>query len=331
MVPRGDSWGWIVTLGGGMGMTHNKPATFPRLADPVALIGPDEVLEVAEAAVRLHRDHGDRSDRKHARLKYVLHERGAAWARAALSADLGRELAVPPALPRFAVPEHLGWHAQGDGRWWLGLSVPAGRIAGGWRTALREVVGRFGTNPVATPQQDLLLTDLAAGDRAGVEAVLAAHGVALPHTLSPIARATLACVALPTCGQSLAEGERVRAPVLAGIERELAKLGLLGERISLRITGCPNGCARPYQGDIGVVGRAPGLYTLFLGGDFAGTRLSFAVADKVRVEAIAETLRPALEAWAAWREPGEALGDFCARLGPDAVKRLIAPEAAAAE
>lgn len=325
------SEGWIVTLGGGMGMTHNKPATFPRLADPVALIGPDEVLEVAEAAVRLHRDHGDRTDRKHARLKYVLHERGAAWARAALSADLGRELAPPPPLPKLSVPEHLGWHEQGDGQWWLGLAVPAGRIAGAWRLALREVMERFGANPVATPRQDLLLTDLAEADRPAVEAVLAAHGIALPHTLSPVARETLACVALPTCGQSLAEGERVRAPILAAIEAELLRVGLLGERISLRITGCPNGCARPYQGDIGVVGRAPGLYTLFLGGDFAGTRLSFPVADKVKLAEIAATLRPAFEAWAAWRHDGEALGDFCARLGADAVRRLVAPEPLAAE
>jgi sulfite reductase beta subunit-like hemoprotein len=327
MVPEG----WIVTLGGGMGMTHNKPATFPRLADPVALIGPDEVLEVAEAAVRLHRDHGDRADRKHARLKYVLHERGAEWARAALSADLGRELLAPPPLPKLSVPEHLGWHEQGDGHWWLGLAVPAGRIAGSWRLALREIMERFGADPVATPRQDLLLTNIAEADRAAVEAVLASHAIALPHTLSPIARETLACVALPTCGQSLAEGERVRAPILAGIEGELDRLGLLGERISLRITGCPNGCARPYQGDIGVVGRAPGLYTLFLGGDFAGTRLSFPVADKVKLAEIAQSLRPAFEAWAAWRLPGEALGDFCARLGPDTIRRLLAPEPVAAE
>ena len=230
-----------------------------------------------------------------------------------------------------AAPEHLGWHEQGDGRWWLGLAVPAGRIAGAWRAALREVMQRFHADPVATPRQDLLLTNIAEADRAGVEAVLAAHGVALPHTLSPIARETLACVALPSCGQSLAEGERVRAPILAGIEAELARLGLLGERISLRITGCPNGCARPYQGDIGVVGRAPGLYTLFLGGDFAGTRLSFPVADKVKLAEIAATLRPVLVAWAAWRLEGEALGDFCARLGAEVVRRLIAPEAVAAE
>ncbi len=315
--------GWIVTVGGGMGMTHNKPATFPRLADAVALIGRDEVLEVAEAVVRLSRDHGDRSDRKHARLKYVLHERGIDWARAALSADLGRALASAPALPRMSIPDHMGWHAQGDGRWWFGLHVPAGRVAGALRAALREATKRLGANPIATPGQDVLLADIAEAERHELDAILAHHGIATPDRFTTVGRHMLACVALPTCGQSLAEGERVRAPVLEQVESELARHGLLGERVSLRLTGCPNGCARPYQGDIGVVGRAPGLYTLFLGGDFAGTRLSFPVADKVPLEAIGATLAPAIAAWAARRDPGEGLGDFCARLGGDTVRALL--------
>lgn len=321
--------GWIVTIGGGMGMTHNKPATFPRLADAVALIGPDEVLEVAEAVIRLARDHGDRSDRKHARLKYVLAERGVEWARARLSEDLGRPLRPAPPLPRLSVPDHLGWHAQGAGKWWLGLHIPAGRVAGGLRAALREAVERFGVNPIVTPGQDLLLSDVAAADRAALEATLRANAVALPEVFTPIARAMMACVALPTCGQSLAEGERVRQPILAQVEQELAGLGLLGERISLRLTGCPNGCARPYQGDIGVVGRAPGLYTLFVGGDFAGTRLSFPVADKVPMEEIGATLAPLLAHWAERRMPEEGFGDFCTRQGPDACRALAGTALAA--
>ncbi|MFL1460814.1 NADPH-dependent assimilatory sulfite reductase hemoprotein subunit [Roseococcus sp. DSY-14] len=304
--------GWIVTLGGGMGMTHNKPSTFPRLADPVAFIGHGEVLEVARAAVRLHRDHGRRDDRKQARLKYVLHEKGAEWARARLSADLGRPLAPPPPLPRLSVPEHLGWHPQGDGRLWLGLSIPSGRVAGEWRAALREVVEATGADPIATPQQDLLLSNILPTDRSVVEAILRFHGIPLPETLSPLARHTLACVALPTCGQALAEGERVRDAIVEGIEAELLALGLLGERISLRITGCPNGCARPYQAEIGVVGRAPGLYTLFIGGAFEGTRLNRAVADKVPLDEIPRSLRPWLRRWAQERGAGEGFGDFWA-------------------
>lgn len=329
----GELTGWIVTIGGGMGMTHNKPATFPRIADAVALIGPDEVLEVAEAVVRLSRDHGDRSDRKHARLKYVLAERGVEWARERLSGDLGRSLQAAPALPRFKVPDHLGWHEQGDGRWWFGLHIPAGRIADHGevrlRTALREAAQVFGVNPVATSRQDLLLTDVQPKDRAALEALLRFHNVAFPGAFSPVARDMLACVALPTCGQALAEGERVRQPILDQVERELERVGLLGERISLRLTGCPNGCARPYQGDIGVVGKSPGMYMVFVGGDFAGTRLSFPIADKVPLDRVGATLAPLLDAWAARRDPGEGFGDFCFRLGAASCRAELVPPIAA--
>jgi sulfite reductase beta subunit-like hemoprotein len=331
---RGVLEGWIVTVGGGMGMTHNKPQTYPRLADAITRIGPDEVEEMARAVVRLSRDHGDRSDRKHARLKYVVAERGAEWVRQRLSEDLGRDLPPPPPLPPFQVPEHLGWHEQGDGRLWLGLPIAAGRIAdtdrAHLRSGLREAIRRSGANPIGTPQQDLLLSDIAPAQRAEVEAVLRDHGFTLPETLTPLARWTLACVALPTCGQALTEGERVRDPIVADVESRLARHGLLGERISLRITGCPNGCARPYGGDVGVVGRAPGLYTLFVGGDFEGTRLSFPLADKVKQEAIGATLAPLFAAFAAGRVANEGFGDFCHRLGAEAVRDLLRPAEAAA-
>lgn len=327
---EGDSLtGWIVTVGGGMGMTHNKPATYPRLADAICVIGPDDVLETAKAVVRLSRDHGDRSDRKHARLKYVVAERGVEWVRDRLSADLGRPLQPAPALPRLAVPDLLGWHEQGDGRLWLGLPIPAGRVAGPLRATLRAVMQAFAPRPIVTAQQDLLLADIAPQDRQAVTSLLRAHGVTFAEDLTPLARWTLACVALPTCGQSLAEGERVRTPILADVEAALARHGLSGERVSLRITGCPNGCARPYAGDIGVVGRAPGLYTLFVGGDFEGTRLSFQIADKVPQTAIAARLEPLFAAWAADRAPGEGFGDYCTRIGQDAARGLLDAKVAA--
>ncbi|PZW49077.1 sulfite reductase (NADPH) beta subunit [Humitalea rosea] len=326
-VQGGRVVGWQVTIGGGLGMTHNKPATFPRLADPVAFIGPDEVLEVAEAVVRLSRDYGDRADRKHARLKYVLAEKGADWARAQISADLGRELAPPGPLPELQMPELLGWQIQGDGKLWLGLPIPSGRVADrpgvALRTAIREVVSRFGADPVATPQQDLILSNLPPDSRQEVEAIFRAHGVTLAQDLSPVARWSLACVALPTCGQSLAEGERVHAPMLTAVEAALDRHGLAEERLSFRLTGCPNGCARPYAGDIGVVGRAPGLYMLFVGGDFAGTRLSFPIADKVPEAEVATVLEPMFAAFAAARMPGEGFGDFCTRQGADTLRSLI--------
>jgi sulfite reductase beta subunit-like hemoprotein len=313
--------GWIVTLGGGMGMTHIKPGTFPRLADPVALIGPDEVEEVARAAVRLSRDHGDRTDRKHARLKYLLAERGAAWARETLSADLGRRLAPPPPLPRLHMPEWLGWQEQGDGRFWLGLPVAAGRVAGSLRAALSEVMRRFGANPIVTPQQDLLLSDIRPADRPAIERLLAAAGVVHVDTLTPLARWTLACTALPSCGQALAEGERARDDILAQVQSAMDAAGVGDRRVSLRITGCPNGCARPYAGDIGVVGRAPGLYTLFVGGDFEGTRLSFPLRDKLPQTGIGAALAPLFAAWSATGAQA-GFGDWCAAEGAERLRSL---------
>ncbi|WP_458094517.1 NADPH-dependent assimilatory sulfite reductase hemoprotein subunit [Roseomonas sp. WA12] len=327
----GEVTGWIVTVGGGMGMTHNKPATYPRLADPITVIGPDEVERMARAVVRLSRDHGDRSDRRHARLKYVVAERGVDWVRARLSEDLGRPLPPAPPLPRLVMPELLGWHDQGDGRCWLGLPIPSGRIADrpgvALRTALREAVQRFGADPIATPQQDLILSNLRPEDQAPLEALLRQHGVVFAEELSPLARWSLSCTALPTCGQALAEGERVHAPIVAQVQGAMARHGLLDERISLRLTGCPNGCARPYAGDIGVVGRSPGVYALFVGGDFEGTRLSFPLADKVATERVGETLAPVLAAFATGRVAGEGFGDFCHRQGQDVLRALLTPGA----
>lgn len=328
IVAGGAVVGWQVVIGGGMGMTHNKPETYPRLASPICRIGADEVLEVAEAVVRLSRDHGDRTNRKHARLKYVVEERGVDWVRARLEADLGRPLAAPGRLPPLRLPDLLGWHDQGDGRAWLGLPIPSGRIADHGavrlRTALREAVSRFGANPIVTPQQDLLLADLPLDARPALEALLRAHGVTLAQGLSPLQRWALACVALPTCGQALTEAERVRDPIVNAVELELERVGLADERISLRITGCPNGCARPYAGDIGLVGRTPGVYSLFVGGDFAGTRLSFQLVEKVKQAEIAATLAPLFEAWQQHRVFGEGFGDFCHRQGREALLALLA-------
>lgn len=318
--------GWIVCVGGGHGMTHNKPRTYPRLATPVGRVGHAELLAAAEAVVKLARDFGDRTDRKRARLKYVIDDMGVPWVQDRLAERFGRRMDDPPPLPRLSVPDHLGWHPQGDGRWWLGLPLPAGRIAdtGGaqLRTALRSVIGRFGLSPILTPQQDILLAEVREEDRGAVERSLRALGVAFAEDRSPVARWALACVALPTCGLALTEAERVRAPIVAAIEGALAAHGLAGERLSVRITGCPNGCARPYAGDIGLVGRMPGFFALYVGGDFEGTRLSFKLHDKLPQDGVAAALAPLFAAFAAGRQPGEGFGDFCHRLGRDALVAL---------
>src|SRR5258708_1225718 len=268
--------GYNFALGGGLGMTHNKPRTFPRLATPVAFIAPDDLLAAAAAVVRLHRDHGDRADRKHARLKYVIAEKGEEWAKAQLEAYLGKRLDYPRELPRFAIVDHLGWHAQGDGLFYLGLPVASGRIADrpgeSLRTALREVIARFGCDPILLPSQDILLSNIAPENRAAVDDALRAHGVIAAGDVTLVRRWSLACPALPTCGLALTEAERIQTPLIDAIEERLARHGLIGEKFSIRITGCPNGCARPYAGAVGLVGRMPGFFALYVGGDFAGTR-----------------------------------------------------------
>ena len=309
--------GYNFALGGGLGMTHNNPKTYPRLATPVAFIQPDDLLEAAAAVVKLHRDFGDRSNRKHARLKYVIAEKGEEWARRELERYLGKSMAPARPMPEFKIVDHLGWHEQGDGRLYLGIPVPSGRVGGALRLALREAVERFGTDPILLPSQDILLSNIARGDRPELHALLRGHGVVLAQDITPIRRWALACPALPTCALALTEAERVREPLVDAIEERLKGLGLSGERMSLRITGCPNGCARPYSGDIGIVGRMPGHYAIYVGGDFEGTRLSFPLVDRVAYDKVADTLETLFALFARERREREGFGDFCHRLGPD--------------
>ena len=312
--------GWIVCLGGGLGMTHNRADTYPRLATPVALVGPDHALEAAEAAVRLHRDFGGRADRKRARLKYVLDDIGLEAARAAFLDRLTVAAWPAPALPKLRVPDPMGWHAQGDGDMWLGLPVPSGRIADHTgvelRTALREVVDRFGSDPVLCSTQDILLTNIDPGNRDAIERLLRSRGVAFAADRPPVERWAMACPALPTCGLALAEAERISPAMMGAIHAALVRHGLGDERLSVRITGCPNGCTRPYAGDIGVVGRTPGHYALFVGGDFEGTRLNWKVRERLPEADVARALEPLFGAFAGSRNVGEGFGDFCNRIGP---------------
>jgi sulfite reductase (ferredoxin) len=297
-------------------------------------VGPDELLAVTEAVIRLQRDHGDRTDRKRARLKYVIEDRGLDWVCDELAVYFGRALDAPLAMPDLAVPELLGWHAQGDGKWWLGVPVPSGRIKDAedvrLRSALREAVEKLDLDVVLTPQQDVLLANVPARRREMLEKLLRGHGVTMAEQMTPLARWTLACPALPTCGLALTEAERSRDDLVSDLEAALGRHGLLEERISFRITGCPNGCARSYTGDIGLVGRVPGAYAIFVGGDFAGTRLSFKLTERVKQAEIGAVLEPIFAAFAKQRKAGEGFGDFCTRLGRDALLALgQVPELAA--
>ena len=311
--------GYNLAVGGGMGRSHGNQATFPRLADVLGFLPPQDLVAVSKAVLRIHRDFGDRVDRKHARLKYVVQEHGADWTRAEIEQRAGIKL--EPARPfNFTTSGDLyGWHRQTDGRWFLTLFVETGRIkdAGNYRlkTALRRIAEKSGGIEFhLSPNQNVILANISEADQTAINALLAEHGVKTENQASVLHSASLACPALPTCGLALAESERMLPGLIDRIEALCAEVGLAGEEIIIRSTGCPNGCARPYTAEIAFVGKAPGRYQVWLGGDTAGTRLNRLWKDMVKDPDIESELRPVFARYAKERQPGERFGDWCARV-----------------
>jgi sulfite reductase (ferredoxin) len=320
--------GWNVLVGGGLGMTHGKGDTIARLAEPLGRVGPDHAAAAARVVAAIFRDHGNRADRRHARLKYLLEE----WGIERFRAEFARRAPFPldPAAPLTALAfhDHLGPFPQADGRWCFGVHVPSGRIADrpGFRLreALREIARDPGPALALTPHQNLLLTGLGSEDLPRVEAILARHGVPVPAALSGVRRHAMACPALPTCGLAVAESERFLPDVLAALEDELEGLGLRDAPVAVRMTGCPNGCARPYTADLAFVGRSLGLYHVYVGGGLRGDRVTDLWLADVRAPDLVTAVRPLLRAWAGGRLPGEGLGDWYQRaLGRDAGPRRV--------
>jgi sulfite reductase (ferredoxin) len=334
-VPTGGvTEGYVVLAGGGLGMGYADVGTFPRLSDTVCWVPTEQLIEVLEAIVVVHRDHGDRSNRKRARLKYVIADNGLEWFQARVAEQIGRPLSPAPPIPAWEdACDHLGWSPQPDGRWTLGLPVPSGRVADGAthakdatstarrRSAIRAVITKHGANVRLTARQDILLTGLDPADRLAIEVLLREHDVRLVEELGIVERAAMACPALPTCGQALTESERVLPSVVASINAARSAAGTNELPIHLRMTGCPNGCARPYTAELGIVGRTKSTYDLYLGGSVAGERLAERLAVGVKLGALEGHLTTILEGYAADAMPGEAFGDFCVRVG---VEKLTA-------
>ena len=304
----GQLLGYNLLAGGGMGRGHGNKATFPRLADVIGFLPAERAVDVARAVLTVHRDFGDRNSRKHARLKYVLEEKGAAWFRGELEGRLG--WALDPARPfQFETQSDLfGWHAQADGRLSLGLFVETGRIQGEFKKALRRVIAEYQPAIRLTPANNVILCDVAPDHRAGIDAVLAGLDRG-----SVLRRASMACVALPTCSYAVAESERFLPQLMGRIETALQEAGLPDQEIHIRMTGCPNGCARPYMAEIAFVGKAPGVYQMWLGGNVASTRLNRLYRDAVKDADIIGVLGPLFERFAKERQPAEAFGDWAAR------------------
>jgi len=318
IVEDGKLVGYNLAVGGGMGRSHGNAATFPRLADVIGFITPGQVEQTILATVTIHRDFGDRSNRKHARLKYVVAERGVEWLRGELERRSGIQIA--PARPYAFTHQGdpFGWHTQPDGKRFLGLFIETGRIkdAGERRTktALRTIIETFQPEVRFTPGNNILLVNIDPKDVDAITAILDAHGVPRPEQLSPVRRASTACVALPTCGLALAESERTFPDLLGKIETALNEVGLAEQPIIVRITGCPNGCSRPYVAEIGLVGKAPGKYQLYLGGNQAASRLARVWQEVIKYDDLLGELRPLFARYAQERLEGEAFGDWVARI-----------------
>jgi sulfite reductase (ferredoxin) len=311
--------GFDLLVGGGLGRTANKPNTWPAVAVPLAYVQPQHAVEAARTVVAVQRDHGDRSDRRHARLKYLIADRGIDWFRAEVASRLTFELEPSRHLQWTSAEDHLGWHEQGDGRSCYGLFVENGRIhdteTSGLRSALREVAETLRPELRLTPQQNILFTNLSHEQRSVLTAILDRWGVTRTESLPNAIRHSMACPAYPTCGLAVAESERAMPALIREIALVQQGAGVEDARISYRMTGCPNGCTRPYLGDVGFVGTTLGKYDVFLGGDFEGTRLSELYAHNVKLEEIPHLLRGPLFDYARNRAPGEGFGDWCRRQG----------------
>ncbi|GAC1564134.1 MAG: NADPH-dependent assimilatory sulfite reductase hemoprotein subunit [Vulcanimicrobiaceae bacterium] len=310
--------GYDLYVGGGLGMTHRKPDTFPRLAEELGFVEAADLLGVVRAIVEVQRDYGDRTNRKHARLKYTIADRGLAWFKSEVERYAGTTIAPFRPLPAWEHRDYLGWHEQGDGRLFVGVHIENGRVKDGdalqLKSALHDIVSRFDLDLVLTPQHNALIVDIPREARGAIEAILAERGVRPIETISLLERHAMACPALPTCGLALAEAERALPTLVDTIERRLVELGLASEPISIRMTGCPNGCARPYMSEIGLVGVSAEKYNVHLGGRIGLTHLNRIYREAVPTADLVPLLDELFVAFKRDRHAEEAFGAFCDRV-----------------
>lgn len=317
--------GYFVFAGGGLGMTHKKSETFPRKADCIGWIEASSLISVSEAIVASHRDYGDRTNRKHARLKYVLHEKGVDWFREEVEKRAGIKFQNRK-LPEWNTPLYLGWHERSDGTLALGFHTLSGRIKDfenkPLKSALKEIIGKYNLDVQITADQDLILLGINRTDKEPILNRLKELNVA-PNSPSVLFNRALACPALPTCGLALTESERSLPSTLEAIQVLLDKYDLMHKAPIIRMTGCPNGCARPYTAEIGIVGQqSGGKYAIFLGGDHEGTRIGFQVSEKTSIADLSVMLDKLFSEWK--NAPSEQrFGDFINQIGKERSKQII--------
>ncbi|MFN5272394.1 MAG: NADPH-dependent assimilatory sulfite reductase hemoprotein subunit [Planctomycetota bacterium] len=327
VVRDGHVIGYNVLVGGGLGVTPSAKKTFPRLASRMAFVSPEQAVGVSEAVVKVQRDFGYRDDRKRARLKYLVHDEGIEWVRHKVEEYYGSKLKDCTVDDVVEHRDHMGWDEQGDGRCFYGFNVENGRLYDdqqrAWKKALREICEEFQPEIRLTAHQSVLFCNLDQNARPKLEGILKKRGLPLTEEISNVRRWSIACVALPTCGLAITESERALPGVIDVMEKKLTELGLDKELFTVRMTGCPNGCARPYNADIGLVGKAKGKYTVYVGGTRLGTRLGFIYKDLVPLESITDSLEPLFKAFGDQRSQCESFGDWCARLGLEKLQAIV--------
>jgi len=320
--------GFNLYAGGGLGRTHNKEETFARAADPIGYVDKADVYRLVKAVVATQRDYGDRHNRKHARMKYLINDWGVEKFRSVVEGYFGKPLQPIKPLPPFEYKDFLGWHDQGNGKRFLGISVENGRVKddGDFRlkTALRLINQKFALPIRLTPHQNILFHDIDPTIQPELNEILKTHGIQAVEEIDTLVRYSMACPALPTCGLAITESERALPGILERVRTLLTKVGLAEEHFVIRMTGCPNGCARPYLAELGFVGQSPESYQLWLGADPHQTRLAWIYADKVHINDLEKTLEPLLVYFKGDRKPDESFGDFCDRIGPDALREYVA-------
>jgi sulfite reductase (NADPH) hemoprotein beta-component len=319
IVEGGVLQGYNVTVGGGMGMSHGEPDTYPRLGDVLGYCEREQILPVAEAVVTTQRDYGDRGNRKRARLKYTIDDRGLEWFREQV--ELRSRVVFQPARAyAFAgTGDTYGWQEADDGRWHYTLFVQNGRVTDvpgrEYLSGLRAVAEIHRGEFRLTPNQNVIISDVAGDEKPAIDELLRSHGVANDAQASPLRLHSLACVAMPTCALAMAESERYLPSLIDRLESEMEQAGIADQAITIRMTGCPNGCARPYLAEIGLVGKAPGRYNLYLGAGFGGDRLNSPLLDNADEGEIISKLAALFRRFAAERQDQERFGDFVIRTG----------------
>ncbi|HLO50523.1 MAG TPA: sulfite reductase, ferredoxin dependent [Kamptonema sp.] len=323
----GELEGFDIFAGGGLGRTHNKEETFARVADRICYVAKDDVYDLVKAIVATQRDYGDRVDRRHARLKYLLNDWGVDKFKAKVEEYFGKKLESFKPLPEWKYKDFLGWHEQGDGKFFVGISVENGRIKDEGKlqlkTALREIVQKYNLPMLLTPHQNVLIYEVSPEHKQEIQGILDRCGIKSETAIDPLVRYAMACPAMPTCGLAITEAERAIPGILERIRSLLKKLGMPQEHFVVRMTGCPNGCARPYMAELGFVGSGPEAYQVWLGGSPDQTRLAKPFEDKVPFNGLEAFLEPIFVCFKQERGLEESFGDFCDRVGMEYIRHFV--------